>query len=139
MCDDVGFVGWFPVCTGFMACPPAEQELFARSHWIEVVPEEMTGERIALSPTELRTLSERHEIIAHTASNLRVAEVTSDEDLQRELVEPKQYLERVTGREIPVFAWMMGTPYGGHPRHDAALRNAGYRYVLSNTMIQRIR
>ena len=37
VCDELGITGWFPVCTGFVDCPPDEQEAYARSHFIGLV------------------------------------------------------------------------------------------------------
>jgi peptidoglycan/xylan/chitin deacetylase (PgdA/CDA1 family) len=138
-CDDTGFTGWFPICTGFVECPVDEQELFARSHFIELVPEELTGERIALTADEVATMSVRHVVLAHTASHVGIADVLTDDDLHREIVEPKRVLDGITGQDCAAFVWLYGNPWGGQPRIDDALREAGYRYLFSNTMIQRIR
>lgn len=138
-CDDTGFVGWFAVCTGFVTCPVAEQELFARSHFIDLVPEELTGDRVALSPDELSDLAQQHVVFPHTASHVGVGDVITDDDIEREIVEPKRVLDGMTGQDSAAFVWLYGTPWGGHPRHDDAIVRAGYRYVFSNTMIQRIR
>lgn len=138
-CDDTGFTGWFPVCTGFVACPVAEQELFARSHFIDLVAEEQTGERVALSPDELAEMSVRHVVFPHTASHSGIADVVDDDDLEREIVEPKRFLDSITGQDCAAFVWLHGSPWGGHERVDRAVADAGYRYLFSNTMIQRIR
>ncbi|WP_111766444.1 polysaccharide deacetylase family protein [Nakamurella deserti] len=138
-CDDTGFTGWFPVCTGFVSCPVGEQELFARSHFIDLVPEELTGERIALSTDELAEMASRHVVFPHTASHVGIADVVTDDDLHREIVEPKRVLDAITGQDCAAFVWLHGSPWGGRPRVDGALLGAGYRYLFSNTMIQRIR
>lgn len=138
-CDDTGFTGWFPVCTGFLSCPPAEQEMFARSHFIELVAEELDGRRLAMNLDEVGELAQRHQVFPHTATHAGIADVLTDQDLEREIAEPKRILDELTGGGAAVFVWMLGTPWGGHPRHDRAICDAGYRYVLSNTMIQRIR
>lgn len=138
-CEDTGFVGWFPVCTGFVDCPVAEQEIFARSHLIDLVPEEVTGVRLALSRDEIGLLAQRHVVFPHTASHSGIADVTADEDFEREVFEPKRVLDHITGQDSAAFVWLHGSPWGGHPRHDRAVLDAGYRYQFSNTMLQRLR
>lgn len=138
VCEELGITGWFAVCTGFVDCPPAEQEVFARSHWLELAAEEMDGRRLAMTWEEVADLSTRHVVFPHTAAHVGIAEAVTDEDLRREVLAPKQQLDAVTGQDSPAFAWLSGTPFGGSARHDEALLGAGYRYLVSNTMIQRI-
>ena len=64
--------------------------------------------------------------------------VLSDEDIEREVVESKRLLESHTGQEAPAFVWLHGSSYGQSPRHDEAVRAAGYRYQFANTMIHRV-
>ena len=138
LCDDLGITGWFAVCTAFVDCPVGEQELFARSHWIGLVDEEQTGERIAMSWAEIAELSARHVLYPHTASHQGITDVITDEDFRRQVVEPKQRMDAVTGQSAAAFAWLHGSPWGASRRHDDALRAAGYRYLFSNSMIHRI-
>ena len=138
ICDELGITGWFAVCTGFVDCPVPEQEIFARSHWIALVDEEKSGGRIAMSWPEIADLAARHVVYPHTASHDGIADVISDEDIRREIVEPKQKMDAVTGRSAPAFVWLHGSPWGSSPRHDQAIIDAGYRYLFSNTMIHRI-
>lgn len=138
VCDELGLTAWFPVCTGFVDCPVPEQEAFARSHHIGLVPEETGGGRIAMSWEEIADLSERHVVTPHTASHQGLADVATDEDLHREVVEPKQLLDAVTGQSAPAFVWLLGSAWGMSERHDQAVREAGYRYLISNTMLHRV-
>ncbi len=138
LCEELGITGWFAVCTGFVDCPVAEQELFARSHWIGLADEEKTGDRIAMSWDEIAELSVRHVVYPHTASHDGIADVITDEDFRREIVEPKQRMDAVTGQSAAAFVWLHGSPWGASSRHDEAVRAAGYRYLFSNTMIHRI-
>ena len=138
VCEELGITGWFAVCTGFVDCPVAEQELFARSHWIELADEEKNGGRLAMSWDEVARLSARHVVFPHTASHDGIADVVTDEDLHREIAEPKRRMDAVTGQSAAAFSWLFGSPGGASPRHDQALRDAGYRYLFSNTMISRI-
>ncbi len=136
--EELGLVGWFPICTGFLDCPPEEQEVFARSHWLGIVPEELNSDRLAMTWSELGELAGRHVVVAHTASHAGIADVVTDADLEREVVAPRRRIEEATGRAPDVFAWLWGTRWGAAPRHDAALLDAGYRYLVSNTMLHRI-
>lgn len=138
VCEELGITGWFAVCTGFVECPVAEQELFARSHWIELADEEKNGGRLAMTWDEVAELSTRHVVFPHTASHDGIADVVTDEDVFREVVEPKQKMDAVTGQSAAGFSWLFGAPWGSSPRHDQALLDAGYRYLFSNTMISRI-
>lgn len=140
VCDELGIIGWFPVCTGFVDCPPAEQEFFARSHFIDLVPEELDppGRRLAMTWDEVADLAQRHVVTPHTASHAGIADIATDDDLEREVFEPKRRLDAVTGQSSAAFAWLWGSRWGMSERHDRALQSAGYRYLLSNTMIHRI-
>lgn len=138
ICEELGITGWFAVCTGFVDCPVPEQEVFARSHWIGLVEEEKGGERIAMSWSEIAELSTRHVVYPHTASHDGIADVITDDDIAREIFEPKRKMDAVTGQSAPAFVWLHGSPWGSSPRHDQAIVDAGYRYVFSNTMIHRI-
>lgn len=140
VCEELGITGWFMVCTGFVECPAPEQEAFARAHWIGLGPEDLArrGERLSMTWDEVAHLSTRHVVSPHTASHDGVADVVTDEDIEREIVEPKRRMDAVTGQSAPAFAWMMGTPWGTSERHDQAVRRAGYRFHISNSMIQRI-
>lgn len=138
ICDELGITGWFAICTGFVDCPADEQEIFARSHRIGLVEEEKTGGRIAMNWAEIAELSTRHVVYPHTAEHSGIADVVTDEDFFREIVEPKQKMDAVTGQSAPAFVWLLGTPWNHSPGHDRAIAAAGYRYLFSNTMIQRV-
>lgn len=140
VCDELGLSALFPICTGFIDCAPAEQELFARSHHIGLTAEDLArpGERIALSWDEVAELSQRHTVTPHTASHSGIADVATDADFEREVFEPKRKMDAVTGQSAPAFAWLHGTQWGMSKRHDRALQEAGYRFLISNTMIHKI-
>lgn len=138
LCDELGLTGWFPIATSFVDCDPEHQEAFARAHWISLVEEDTKGGRIAMNWDEVRDLSERHVVFPHTAHHEGFDTVLSDADIQREVVDSKRALEAVTGQPAPAFVWLHGSSYGQSPRHDAAVRDAGYRYQFANTMIHRV-
>ena len=140
VCDELGLTAWFMICTGFVDCPAGDQEVFARSHFIGLVDEELAtpGERIAMTWSEIADLSRRHMVSPHTASHVGIADVSTDADFEREVFEPKRRMDAATGGSAPAFAWLHGTQWGVSERHDRALQAAGYRYQISNTMIHRI-
>lgn len=138
VCDELGITGWFAICTGFVECEESEQEVFARSHFIGLVEEELALGRIAMSWEEVADLSQRHVVFPHTASHDGIADVISDEDVEREITRPKVAMDQVTGQSAAVFAWLHGSPFGTSPRHDGAVVAAGYRYLISNTTVHRI-
>ncbi|GAA1584483.1 polysaccharide deacetylase family protein [Leucobacter aridicollis] len=139
LCEELGLTGWFPIATSFLDTPEEHQEAFARAHWISLVEEDTRGGRIAMTWDEVAQLSKRHVVFPHTARHEGYDNVFTAEDLEREVFEPKRKLEAVTGQEAPAFAWLHGSSYGQSALHDDAVREAGYRYVFSNTMIHRIR
>lgn len=138
LCEEYGLTGWFPIATSFVDCDPRYQEVFARAHWISLVEEDTHGGRIAMNWDEVADLSTRHVVFPHTANHEGFDSVFSDADIHREVVESKQRLESVTGQPAPAFVWLYGSSYGRMPRHDAAVKAAGYRYQFANTMIHRI-
>ena len=140
VCDELGLVAWFMVCTAFVDCPVAEQEAFARAHHIGLVAEDLLtpGARLALSWDEIADLSRRHVVTPHTASHHGITDVVTEEDFEREIVEPKRMMDAVTGQSAPAFAWLHGSQWGLSERHDRAVQAAGYRYLFCNTMIHRI-
>ena len=141
ICEELGITGWFMICTGFVECPVGEQEAFARAHSIGLGPEDLArrGQRLAMTWDEIEQLSHRHAVSPHTASHEGLADVVTDEDIEREIVEPKRRMDAATGQSAPAFAWLLGTPWGSSERHDRAIQRAGYRYHISNTMIQNLR
>ena len=93
---------------------------------------------MALSWDEIGDLAQRHTVYPHTSSHAGIADVVTDDDVEREILRPKRLMDSHTGQSSASFAWLHGTFYGGSPRHDEALRAAGYRYLVSNTMVQEI-
>jgi hypothetical protein len=138
LCDRLGLTAWFPVVTQFLTTPPELQETFARAHWIYLVEEDLHGDRIAMTWDELKDLSERHVVFPHTASHEGFDTVLDAEDLRREVFDPKASMDAATGQNAQAFAWLHGSGYGRSPMHDQALVDAGYTFLFSNTMIQRL-
>lgn len=142
VCEELGLTGWFPVCTGFVDCPPAQQEVFARSHFIAVDPSERDGRRLAMTREQVAELAQRHVVLPHTSSHDGIGETSltaGQDDDEREVSAPLRLLQEWTGgRAAPATAWMGGTPWGLHPGHDDAVTAAGHQLVISNTAVQRV-
>lgn len=91
-----------------------------------------------MTRAELASLSNRHVVTAHTGSHVGIDEVVTEEDFEREVYGPMRTIRDVTGAPSPCFAWLWGLPCGVSASRDEALVGAGYRYLFSNTMIQRL-
>ena len=136
--DELGMTGWFFVPTVFVDCPPADQRAFADAHSIELVEEEASAERLAMTWDEIAGLAERHVIAAHSGTHEQASRITSRDDLEREIFGPWRAITEVTGRPPAATAFLGGSALGASPIVDQAVRAAGYRYVFSNTKIQRL-
>ena len=137
--DVLGLVGWFFVPTAFLSIPVPEQAVYAGANTIGLIGEdEFPDGRFAMTWDQLAKLGGRHVIAAHTANHSRAGSIVTDEDVEREVVEPTRAIEDAVGGAPEVFAWLGGESFGMHPAADAALLENGYRYVFSNTKIQRI-
>lgn len=136
--EKAGLTAWFPLVTSFLSTPPEHQEAFARAHWIYLVKEDLGGERIAMSWEEAAELGQRHEVYPHTASHQGFETIFDEHEIEREVLEPKRLVEAATGKPARAFAWLHGSPYGRSATHDEALVRAGYDFLFSNTMIQRL-
>lgn len=137
--EKAGLTAWFPVATQFLSTPADYQEVFARSHWISLVEEDIgRTDRIAMTWEEVAELAGRHEIYPHTATHQGFDTVLTERELQTEVIDPKKRMEDVTGKPARAFAWLHGTPYGRSAFHDEALVRAGYDFLFSNTMVQRL-
>ncbi|MER5950365.1 polysaccharide deacetylase family protein [Streptomyces sp. NPDC001904] len=138
-CEEAGVIGWFFVCTAFVDTPVDDQYAYALAHRIKLVPENPRGERLAMSWDEIADLHRRgHVVTPHTASHALAREVLAPEDIEREVIEPKRLMDRATGGSALCTAWLEGTSWTGESAADRALVEAGYRFVFSNTMVQRL-
>jgi peptidoglycan/xylan/chitin deacetylase (PgdA/CDA1 family) len=136
--ERLGLVAWLFLPTAWLTVPVAEQAAFADAHEIGLVPGEPREERLAATWDEIRAASGRHVIAAHTGTHAAQAAIVGDEDVEREIRGPRRAIEQATGRVPLAFAWLYGRPSGERPAIDDALRASGYRYVVSNTRLQRI-
>lgn len=137
--DALKLVGWFFVPTRFLSIPVPEQAAYAQANTIRLLDEEEYADgRFAMTWDQLAELGQRHVVAAHTANHARIGSIERDADIEREIVDPTRAIARAVGRSPEVFAWLGGDGFGANPLADSALRGNGYRYVFSNTKIQRI-
>lgn len=136
--DEVGLTGWFFVCTGWVDTPAADQEAYSYAHHLGATPADAGRDRLAMTWEEIRALAQRHVVTPHTASHAPALAVRSPADVEREVAGPKRRMDEVTGQSAPAFAWLHGSPLGHARLADAAVADAGYRYLFSNTMVQQV-
>jgi len=139
LAEKYGFVGWFYIPTGFLSSPVADQHAFASTHKLEILTNDYSDERIAMTWDELRELDKKHVVASHTQTHERLSRESSDEALQREIISSKHDLEGQLGHEVSTFCWLYGSEVGVNPRADRYLHQAGYKYLLSNFKIQKLK
>lgn len=88
---------------------------------------------------EIKKLSEKHVICCHTGSHFEITPASSDEDMYREIVEAKKALEAYTEKPVDVFCWLAGEEYNYNTKSHQFLKEAGYKYVVSNLKIEKIK
>lgn len=138
-CEEAGVTGWFFVCTAFVDTPVDAQYDYATAHRIKLVDDNPRGQRLAMTWDEIADLHRRgHVVTPHTASHALAREMLTPEDIEREVIEPKRLMDRATGGSALCTAWLEGTSWTGESAADRALVEAGYRFVFSNTMVQRL-
>ncbi len=132
-----GLVAWLFVPSAFPGVAEEEQHAFAAAHDLDRAGGDPA--RVAMSWDELRDVVARGHVVAcHTATHAGAADLLAAEDVERELAGSKRVLEEQLGIEVRSFAWLWGTPVGVHADLDARLTELGYRFVFSDTRIQRL-
>ncbi len=139
LAEKYGFTGWFFLPSQFMSTPVDEQRSFAAANRIGLVEDDYGDARVAMTWDEVRALDRKHVIACHTQTHRRLTEDLPDDELKREICASKQELEEQLSHEVTTFAWLFGSEVGVNPRADRFLRDAGYRYLLSNFKIQKLR
>ena len=138
VCDELGLRAAFFPPTAFLSTPAPEQRAFAAAHDIDLVPEERSLDRLAMTWDELADVAERHDVCGHTATHAEAASVTSTDDVRREVTEPLRLLEQRCGAPPLAWAWLRGTPFEPGSTAWRAAVDAGVRYAVSNTMVERL-
>jgi hypothetical protein len=139
--EEFGFTAWFFVPSGFLTVAADEQRSYAANHVLHLPQQdEYPGERIALTWDEAREIARRGHVFAcHTRTHNAVTPQTPRSVLTDEIVAAKAEMETELGVPIEIFCWLEGAALGVNPEADALLRQAGFRYLLSNFKIQKLR
>lgn len=138
--DKYGFVGWFYIPSFIIQVPIHEQISFCKSHRLRISNTHGYEDgRIAMSEEEVKKLSENHVICCHTGTHYELNENSTEQKMRYEIIESKKYLESITGKPCDVFCWLAGEEYNHSKWAHQILHEAGYRYVVSNLKIEKIR
>lgn len=138
--DKYHFTGWFYIPSFFSEVSEKEQYAFTKTHHLRSTGEYMYPDgRIAMNGEEIKKLAQNHVVCCHTGSHFEITKETADEDMYREIVEAKRKLESYTGRPVDVFCWLAGEEYNYNPRTHKFLKEAGYKYVVSNLKMEKIK
>lgn len=138
--DKYEFRGWFYVPAFFPDVPVDEQIAYCKPHGLRLfAQDDYEDPRCCMTWDELRQLSRRHEICCHTGSHSDVTPDMPEELIRREVVGSKQRLEEQLQKEISVFCWRSGEEYQRVPYAHRFFKEAGYRYIVSNLKLEKIR
>lgn len=138
--EEFGFTGWLFVPSGFLGVPAAEQRSYAAGHVLHLPEQdEYPGERIALTWDEAREIARRgHAFACHTRTHNPVTPETPRAVLEDEILAAKAEMETELGTTIEIFCWLEGAALGVNAEADEMLRQAGFRFLLSNFKIQKL-
>lgn len=137
VCEELGITAWFYPPTALLEVEPDQQRAFALEHDVTVLDEEPEPPWF-MTWDDLARLAERHVVAAHTATHAAARMITTQEDVEREILAPVRRLTEVTGRVPPAFAFLYGTPpVPGTLAGDAVL-SSGVRWATTNTSMLRI-
>lgn len=120
--------------------PAADQRAYAAMHVLHLAArDEYPGERVAMTWDEVRSLEECGHIIAcHTRNHHELRPNTPLATFQEEISSAANDIERELGHRAEAFCWLRGAEVGINPSADHKLREAGFKYLMSNFKIQRL-
>lgn len=139
--DKYNFRGWFYI-PAFMPDIPVEEQIpysTAEHHLRMFAAEDYEDPRCIMTWDEIRDLAKKHEICCHTGTHAYCTEAMTEEALAHEIIDSKRHMEEEIGREVSVFCWCGGDEYNKAQYAHAALKEAGYRYLVSNLKLEKIR
>jgi len=136
--EEYGMTGWFYIPAFYPDVPVQEQKAFSEAHELHIThPEEYPDGRFALNWDEIKEISKNHMICCHSGSHFEIKLDSSNEDMEREIVEAhKRFKEE--GLDVDVFCWLYGEEYSYNPRAAEYIQKAGYRYVVGNLKMERV-
>ena len=136
--EKYGFIGWYWVITGFINASIPDQRTFAEHHDIDMLTHEYADGRYALTWDELRQLDKKHVIACHTRSHTLLSQLSPDVRSQ-EVVGSQEDFRTNLGHPVRAFVSLTGPAYGENSATDSLIDAAGYDFVFSNFLIQRLR
>lgn len=137
--EKYGFIGWFFIATDFVNTIPEKQKDFAVNHRLVLIKDEYKDGRYALSLDEIKELDKHHVIASHTKTHSMLTLTSSENDMRKEIIESKKYLEGLVSHNIDAFCWLGGEDYNYNPAAAKIVSEAGYRFMFGNIKIERIK
>lgn len=139
VCDELGLTAWFFPTTAILSVAPEEQHAYADAHDFTILDEERAQPRFAMTWDDLEQIHRSgHIMAAHTANHAAAKDISTPEDVAREIDEPVAQLQHLTGYAPPAFAFLYGTPPDPATAAGAAVYATGVRYATTNTAYLRI-
>ena len=133
-----GLIGWFFATSGYVGCPVAQQLAFGSEHNLRTIAGEYPDGRYAMSWDELRAMDARHVIASHTRNHAQVS-LADEAAMHSEIVGSQEDFYAHLGHPVRAFAWLFGSAYGKTPVADRHIDRAGYEFLFSNFMVQRLK
>lgn len=138
--DEYGFRGWFYIPAFFPDVPVEEQIPFCKPHGLRLfAQDDYDDPRCCMTWDEIRELSKNHEICCHTGNHVDIPPEMAPEKIRHEVVDSKKRLEEQIQKEVSVFCWRSGEEYRKMGYTHKYFEVAGYRYVVSNLKLEKIR
>lgn len=138
--DKYGFRGWFFIPAYFPDVAVEDQIPFCKPHGLRLfAKDDYEDPRCCMTWDEIRELSKNHEICCHTGNHVPITPDMPEEEIRHELIGAKAHMEKMLGKEVPVFCWRAGEEYARVSYTHKYFEEAGYRYVVSNLKLEKIR
>jgi peptidoglycan/xylan/chitin deacetylase (PgdA/CDA1 family) len=143
--EKYGFTGWFFVPTDFISTPVDKQSAYCLSHNITFGYDYGDGRR-AMTWNEIKDLDNKHVLVSHTRSHLRLGESVPEDRLKTEIIGSKKILEEKLGHDIMCFGWVGGEVDSYSATAYKWIQKAGYKFsfmtkagpILPNTSTQNL-
>lgn len=143
--EKYGFTGWFLVPTDFIDAPVDKQSAYCLSHDITFGYDYGDGRR-SMTWNEIKDLDNKHVVVSHTRSHLRLGESVPEDKLKTEIIGSKKILKEKLGHDIIFFGWVGGEVDSYSGTAYRWIQKAGYKYsfmtkagpILPNTSTQNL-
>jgi peptidoglycan/xylan/chitin deacetylase (PgdA/CDA1 family) len=143
--EKYGFTGWFLIPTDFIDVPANLQADYSKNHNI-CFKYDYGKDRLAMSWEEIKEIDQKHVVVSHTRSHLRLSEKTPEYILKTEIVGSKRILEEILQHEITCFGWVGGEVDSYSANAYKWIQKTGYKFsfmtksgpILPNTCTQNL-